>query len=73
MNNNTTAAKRQPNGRVQLHFTAQPEAVHLLEASTNLVNWEVIGVAREQGDGSFEFEDTNAARLPHRFYRILSP
>ena len=30
-------------------------------------------VAADRGDGSFEFEDANAARLPHRYYRMKSP
>jgi uncharacterized delta-60 repeat protein len=64
---------RQPNGRVHLQFSAQPGPVHILEASTNLVDWEMIGVAVGHGDGAFEFDDPNAAKLPNRFYRLISP
>ncbi len=68
-----TGATPQPNGRVRLQFQAERGPVYLLEASTNLVDWERIGVAVGRSDGTFEFEDPNAARFPNRFYRITSP
>ncbi len=68
-----TAVGHQPNGRVQMQFSAEPGPVYILEASINLVDWEMIGVAADQGGGMFTFEDANAARFPNRFYRIVSP
>jgi hypothetical protein len=68
-----TALKHQPNGHVQLQFTAERGAVYLLEASTNLVHWEKIGVATDRGVGTFVFDDPDAARFLNRFYRIVSP
>ena len=50
-----------------------PGPAYILEASTNLVDWERIGVAVDRGDGMFSFEDANATRFPKRFYRIVSP
>ena len=47
--------------------------LYVLEASTNLVNREKIGIAVDHGDGTFSFEDANASRFPNRFYRIVSP
>jgi hypothetical protein len=44
-----------------------------VEASTNLVDWAMIGIASQQDEGEFHFEDTNAARLPNCFYRVLTP
>jgi hypothetical protein len=67
------ASEHQPNGHVQLRFLGKGGAAYLLEASTNLVNWEKIGVAWEQGDGTFVFEDVNAAIFPNSFYRVVSP
>jgi hypothetical protein len=58
---------------VQLQFGAARGAVCIVEASTNLVDWEMIGVATDQGAGTFTFEDPNAARFPNRFYRVVSP
>jgi len=37
------------------------------------VDWEMIGVALDHGDGTFEFEEADAARFRGRFYRVLSP
>jgi hypothetical protein len=42
----------------------------LIEASTNLVDWERIGVAEPLADGAFEFGDPQAAKYPSRFYRV---
>jgi hypothetical protein len=67
-----TATRHQAKGPVQLQFAAAREAVCIVEASTNLVNWEKIGVAREHSDGMFVFDDPNAATFPNRFYRIAS-
>lgn len=61
------------NGRLQMHFSAPRGPVYLIEASTDLVQWQRIGVARPREEGEFEFEDTQAARWPRRFYRIVAP
>jgi hypothetical protein len=37
------------------------------------VDWETIGLVHEQADGTFTFEDPNAARYPNRYYRVVSP
>jgi uncharacterized delta-60 repeat protein len=68
-----TSVGHQANGRVQMQFSGEPGPVYILEASTNLVNWEMIGVAVDHGDGTFTFEDPDAARFPNRFYRLVSP
>jgi len=67
------AVKFQVNGKVQLRFSSAAGKTQIVEASTNLVNWQIIGVASEQGDGTFEFEDANAASFTTRFYRVSSP
>ena len=66
-------AKHEANGQVQLELAAERRPVHIVEASTNLVHWEKIGIAADRGDGTFVFEDPNAAKFPNRFYRIVSP
>jgi hypothetical protein len=68
-----TSVTRDSNGRVQMQLSAEPGRLHILEASTNLVDWDMIGVATEQADGSFAVEDANAGRFPNRFYRVVSP
>jgi len=58
---------------MQLQFTAPDGQVYLVEASTNLVDWAVIGVPTTQPDGSFEFDDPHAGKFPNRFYRVVTP
>jgi hypothetical protein len=41
-------------------------------ASTNLIDWSVIGSASPIGDGHYQFRDTNASAT-RRFYRLLTP
>ena len=68
-----TAVGHQANGRAQVQFSAERGLTYVVEASTNLVDWEMIGVAVDHGDGTFDFEDSNAARFPSRYYRLVSP
>jgi len=63
----------QPNGKVRLQFTAPRGPVYIVEASTNLADWEMIGVATACGVEEFEFEDATASRLAARFYRVVVP
>jgi hypothetical protein len=64
---------RQPSGRVQMLFSGEPGWRYIIEASTNLTDWEMIGVAAGGADGSCAFEDALSARFASRFYRIVSP
>jgi hypothetical protein len=59
-----------PNGQVKVQFSAPSGLIYVVGASTNLVTWEVIGLAKEQADGTFVFEDTGAAGFPCRYFRI---
>jgi parallel beta-helix repeat protein len=68
-----TATRHQPNGHVQLQFAAERGLVCIVEASTNLADWERIGIGLDHGDGTFIFDDPDAARFPNRFYRLVSP
>jgi len=60
---------RQANGHVRVKFAGIPGHAHLIQTSTNLVDWETVGVGTEVADGVFEFEDSNAAHYSTRFYR----
>jgi hypothetical protein len=42
---------------------------YVVEASTNLTDWEVVGPATPR----YEFSDTNAPGVPQRFYRLRLP
>jgi hypothetical protein len=59
------------NGRTYLQFEAPQAFIYIIETSTNLVNWETIGVATNFSPGTFEFEDPDARLSPARFYRVV--
>lgn len=56
-----------------MKLSAPAGKTYIVQASTNLMDWETIGVATVNTDGSFEFEDPEAANHPHRFYRVVTP
>ncbi len=60
-------------GEFELRFTGETGRIYFIEASTNFILWETIGVAAALEGGEFEFRDVNAARFPGRFYRTATP
>lgn len=68
-----TSIKRHPHGPTELQFAVAPDRGYRIEASTNLVDWEAIGVATQGASGAFEFEDVTAAEFSSRFYRVVTP
>jgi hypothetical protein len=61
------------NGKLKLKFRAPHGTVAIIEASTNLIEWEMIGTATEFVPSQFEFEAANNGKLPYQFYRVVSP
>jgi len=68
-----TSVTRQDNGRVYLQFVGESARRYIIEASTNLVDWEMIGVATGGLDRTLGFEDSQTMRFAWRFYRVISP
>ncbi len=68
-----TGLVKQNNGKIRIQFSTPFAKIHIVAASTNMMDWDLIGVAANRGDGVFEFEDSTASRFTTRFYRILSP
>jgi len=64
---------RGPNAAITLHFNGAPGQTYLVQTSSNLKTWSVLGPADDLGNGSFAFEDPDGARSPARFYRIMAP
>jgi hypothetical protein len=60
------------NGK-RIIIAAVPGQVYSVQGSTNLVQWGTLGTATETESGTFEFEDTQAAAFPSRYYRVVSP
>jgi hypothetical protein len=62
---------RRGDGTLILRFTGHT-GLGIVQASTNLIDWENLGVAEAQSDGSFLFQDPTGKHA-HRFYRLVSP
>lgn len=63
---------------ITLHVSIQGSGVpfksHTVEAAPNIAQSFVpIGTVTAAGDGTFEFDDVNAASFPARFYRVVYP
>ena len=65
-----TSISLQPEGRVRMQFAGDSGALYLIEASTNLVDWELIGIASSTTNGQFQFDDKEVGRFAQRFYRL---
>jgi len=68
-----THCQRQGSGTFRLQFSTSSGKSPVIAASTNMTDWELIGVAVDRGDGTFEFEDAAAIRFGSRFYRFILP
>jgi len=64
--------KWQSSGSFQLNFVGDPYCSYSVWASTNLVNWTLLGTANPVTNGTFQFVDPAQMDLPHRFYRAGS-
>jgi len=67
-----TSAAVLTNGQAQLLFSGASGQQYDVEASTNFLFWQVIGVVTG-GAGAVTFTDTNATNLQWRFYRARQP
>jgi hypothetical protein len=67
---NLTTFERLPSGGFRLAFAGMPGGQYLVEASTNLTSWTLLGPALND-NGRVEFTDPDAARFALRFYRAV--
>lgn len=61
------------NGAFSLSCTGSSNAAYRVWVSTNLLDWEPLGLAQPLGNGGFQFLDSNAANDSRRFYRAGAP
>jgi len=61
------------NGWFELNFSGQADASYRVWASTNLLDWQVLGTATTTSNGWFQFLDSGANSRPRRFYRAGAP
>ena len=61
------------NQKLHLNFAGNTGQIYIIEASSDMLNWETIGVANDNGDGTFQFDDAPSMQTPQRFYRVIVP
>jgi hypothetical protein len=65
---------RLPDGSVLLHFSSfTGRTYQVLGASALGEKWQVLTSAVASADGTAEYKDTAAARIPQRIYRVEWP
>ncbi|MGH7953509.1 MAG: fibronectin type III domain-containing protein [Limisphaerales bacterium] len=62
----SAAAPGQP---FALTVAGQTGHIYEIQATTNFINWTVIGTVAAAADGSLQFTDPAASNFPSRFYR----
>ncbi len=62
------------NGVARLAFSADDARTYLVQTSTNLADWQGIGMASEgiAQSGDFSFEDGQSSPFPARYYRVVT-
>jgi hypothetical protein len=66
------AVRPSPCGRVQMQV-ATGTSPCIIEASSNLLDWEMFGVAAPAANGVSAIEDRQSGASPQRFYRVFEP
>jgi hypothetical protein len=54
-----------------LSFTGTVGQTYVVQTSTNLTNWSILGTAQDLQTGAFKFEDNTSAAT--KFYRLFLP
>ena len=62
-----------PNMGFSLRFAGSTNASYRVWATTNLMDWELLGSATVISNGLYEFLDSQAGDLSERFYQVRSP
>jgi hypothetical protein len=60
-------------GAIEINFQGVDGVEYAIEASTNLVHWEVIGTATTDQDGNVRFVDPASGQHERRYYRVFEP
>jgi len=68
-----TSITQSSQGTPKLSIHGNNKRTHVVEMSTNMVDWVPIGVAGKCGDCVFEYEDGQSAEVGARYYRVVSP
>jgi hypothetical protein len=64
---------RSESGLPTLQFTADPARTYVVQASSDLVNWSMIGTASPDDEtGDFSYQDQAGSGSSARFYRVIT-
>ena len=59
-------------GVVHLQFSGDPTRTYAIETSTDLKLWTEIGTANPEGEGNYDFEDSNSENGSSQYYRVVT-
>jgi gamma-glutamyltranspeptidase len=68
-----TELQRLPSGAFRLGYSNLIGGPYAVYASTNLLDWEPLGLSTQATHGFYEFTDFTSTNVPHRFYRLQWP
>ena len=60
-----------PNGKPIVRLKGLARETYVVEASTDLNTWAAVSAVQADDDGECAFDDPDAAKFTHRFYRIV--
>jgi hypothetical protein len=60
-----------PDGTTRVQFVGNNSQTYQIEASTDMVNWGLLGTCTADAEGNVEFNDPHVAKQPLRFYRAV--
>ncbi|MBE0545938.1 MAG: hypothetical protein IH623_31810, partial [Verrucomicrobia bacterium] len=72
-NRKTISMFREPGLTTRLRFAGIAGRSYVVQASTNLKNWEAVATVVADTSGVCAFEDQDAIRFSSRYYRIVVP
>ena len=59
-------------GQMQMRFPGTAGKVYQVQASGNLLDWQTVGTATADSEGDVHFTDSDAAKHPAQFYRVVA-
>jgi len=62
-----------PGASTTLRIGGMAGNTYLIQASTNLLDWQVVGSSVADTNGVCEFEDLDSASFRGRYYRVIAP
>ena len=70
---NPVSVTQLPNGHMRLNMVGIPGRTYLVQVSSDLMTWSTLTTMSAGANGEFQYEDTDAANHPQRFYRLNLP